>query len=267
MSSRPKISPVDDKATPLQDGWRGPAVTISVLNSGEEPGLLTQIEVTVRKVWLMSGCWGAGGSRVTAHYDVPLPDELFRFENALPLPHVVRQDADFEVAGKDLDTFTVAIGAPSTFEGTWPSMYAVDVTLVERSGVRIFAGQAVLMDQESVSDGEVVVSEARSGRLLQPDCLRENARVLEGVANEPGKPPREIETGGQRRAEAMAILAASSSPSATPPAGKPGAPPLDGTTFAAYHADRPLHRPALVVRADPTYDAAFHPDDEHRHVR
>ena len=79
-----EISPVDDKATPLQDGWRGPAVTISVLNSGEEPGLLTQIEVTVRKVWLMSGCWGAGGSRVTAHYDVPLPDELFRFENALP---------------------------------------------------------------------------------------------------------------------------------------------------------------------------------------
>jgi pimeloyl-ACP methyl ester carboxylesterase len=39
---------------------------------------------------------------------------------------------------------------------------------------------------------------------------------------------------------------------------------LDGTTFAAYAADRPLHRPALVVRADPAYDAAFQPDDEHR---
>ena len=101
-------------------------------------------------------------------------------------------------------------------------MYAVDVTLVERSGVRIFAGQAVLMDQESVSDGEVVVSEARSGRLLQPDCLRENARLLDEVANEPGKPSPEIETWRQRLAEAMAILAASSSPSPTPPAGKPG---------------------------------------------
>ena len=39
---------------------------------------------------------------------------------------------------------------------------------------------------------------------------------------------------------------------------------LDGTTFAAYDPDRPLHRPALIVRADPAYDAAFQPDDEHR---
>jgi pimeloyl-ACP methyl ester carboxylesterase len=39
---------------------------------------------------------------------------------------------------------------------------------------------------------------------------------------------------------------------------------LDGTTFAAYEPDRPLHRPALVVRADPAYDAAFQPDDVHR---
>lgn len=39
---------------------------------------------------------------------------------------------------------------------------------------------------------------------------------------------------------------------------------LDGTTFAAYDPDRPLHHPALVVRADPAYDAAFQPDDEHR---
>lgn len=39
---------------------------------------------------------------------------------------------------------------------------------------------------------------------------------------------------------------------------------IDGTTFAAYDPDRPLHRPALVVRADPAYDAAFQPDHEHR---
>jgi pimeloyl-ACP methyl ester carboxylesterase len=39
---------------------------------------------------------------------------------------------------------------------------------------------------------------------------------------------------------------------------------LDGTTFAAYDPDRPLHGPALVVRADPAYDAAFRPDDEAR---
>jgi pimeloyl-ACP methyl ester carboxylesterase len=39
---------------------------------------------------------------------------------------------------------------------------------------------------------------------------------------------------------------------------------LDGTTFASYDPDRPLHGPALVVRADPAYDAAFRPDDEAR---
>ena len=39
---------------------------------------------------------------------------------------------------------------------------------------------------------------------------------------------------------------------------------LDGTTFAIYDPDRPLHRPALVVRADPAYDAAFQPDHEAR---
>lgn len=39
---------------------------------------------------------------------------------------------------------------------------------------------------------------------------------------------------------------------------------LDGTTFAAWDPDRPLHRPTLVLRADPAYDAAFQPDHEHR---
>jgi pimeloyl-ACP methyl ester carboxylesterase len=39
---------------------------------------------------------------------------------------------------------------------------------------------------------------------------------------------------------------------------------LDGTTFGDYDPDRPLHRPALVVRADPAYDAAFRPSDEPR---
>jgi pimeloyl-ACP methyl ester carboxylesterase len=39
---------------------------------------------------------------------------------------------------------------------------------------------------------------------------------------------------------------------------------LDGTTFAAYDPDRPLHCPALVVRADAAYDAAFRPDHEQR---
>jgi pimeloyl-ACP methyl ester carboxylesterase len=39
---------------------------------------------------------------------------------------------------------------------------------------------------------------------------------------------------------------------------------LDGTTFAAYDPDRPLQRPALVVRADAAYDAAFQPDHEAR---
>jgi pimeloyl-ACP methyl ester carboxylesterase len=39
---------------------------------------------------------------------------------------------------------------------------------------------------------------------------------------------------------------------------------LDGTTFAAYDPDRPLRRPAQVVRADAAYDAAFQPDDERR---
>lgn len=216
------ISPVDDNPTPLQEGWRGPAVTISVLNSGEEPGLLTQIEVTVRKVWLMNGCWGAGGGRVTAHYDVPLPDELFYFQDAMPLPHVVRGNADFEVAGKDVDTFTVAIGAPSSSEGTWPSLYAVDVTLVERSGGRIFAGQAVLMDQEHAGGGDGVVRQARRGGLLLPDCVRQNAQLLDEVATEPGKHSPEIETWRRGLAEAIAILDASSSPSPAAPSAKPG---------------------------------------------
>jgi pimeloyl-ACP methyl ester carboxylesterase len=39
---------------------------------------------------------------------------------------------------------------------------------------------------------------------------------------------------------------------------------LDGTTFATYDPDRPLERPALVVQADPAYDAAFRPEDEAR---
>jgi pimeloyl-ACP methyl ester carboxylesterase len=39
---------------------------------------------------------------------------------------------------------------------------------------------------------------------------------------------------------------------------------LDGTTFASYDPDRPLHSAALIVCADPAYDAAFRPDDEPR---
>ncbi len=39
---------------------------------------------------------------------------------------------------------------------------------------------------------------------------------------------------------------------------------LDGTTFGTWQADRPLQRPALVVRADADYDPGFHPDHEDR---
>lgn len=39
---------------------------------------------------------------------------------------------------------------------------------------------------------------------------------------------------------------------------------LDGTTFRTFGPDRPLHRPGLVVRADPRYDAGFQPHDENR---
>jgi pimeloyl-ACP methyl ester carboxylesterase len=39
---------------------------------------------------------------------------------------------------------------------------------------------------------------------------------------------------------------------------------LDGTTFVAYDPDRPLLCPAVIVRADPGYDAAFQPAHEQR---
>jgi pimeloyl-ACP methyl ester carboxylesterase len=39
---------------------------------------------------------------------------------------------------------------------------------------------------------------------------------------------------------------------------------IDGTTFGGYDADRPIHCPATVVRADPAYEPAFLPEHEER---
>lgn len=82
---------------PIKGGRSGPAVAISVLNSGEEPGLLVDIEVAVRELWSLDSCWAAGGTEVTAHYDVSLPDDL----DPAALPRVLHAASGFEVAGKD----------------------------------------------------------------------------------------------------------------------------------------------------------------------
>lgn len=39
---------------------------------------------------------------------------------------------------------------------------------------------------------------------------------------------------------------------------------IDGTTFGGYDADRAIHCPATVVRADPAYEPAFLPEHEER---
>ncbi|MGH3915423.1 MAG: hypothetical protein ACRDTC_18750 [Pseudonocardiaceae bacterium] len=84
---------VSGEASTVGGGMYGPGVTIGVLNSGEEPGLLTDIEVAVRRVWSMDGYRGASPVVVTARYDVPLPDELLHDTNRLSLPHTVRAPA------------------------------------------------------------------------------------------------------------------------------------------------------------------------------
>jgi hypothetical protein len=218
--SAESTNPVTDEVSKLDGGRSGPAVTVSVLNSGEEPGLLTELEVTVNRVWMMDGCWGAGGWLITAQYDVPLPDDLFAYGREPQLPRVIRAEAGFEVAGKDVDTFTVAIGRPGSPEGSWPLLYAIDLTLVERSGQRIHAGSAVLMDQQDVVSVDNVVNDARNGgSLLNLDCVRKNAALLETVANTPGKQSPAI---GEWRTKLPAVFEPRGSGSVTTPTQPPG---------------------------------------------
>ncbi|MGH3984714.1 MAG: hypothetical protein ACRDST_19025 [Pseudonocardiaceae bacterium] len=118
----------------------GAAITLR--NSGQVPPLLTKVKVEVLNLLSMEGCWGAGGVETTAEYDIRVPDNIASEAQSL----YVEKQINFQVEGQKIDQLAIAIGPTIEYDGRWPSIYVVDIWLVEQSGEEIAAGRAVLMD-------------------------------------------------------------------------------------------------------------------------
>jgi len=163
------------------------AATITVLNSGEEPGLLTSVRVKIREVLRLQPCAGAGAVEATAQYDVRVPDEL----DARSLPKTFDVPVKFEVAGKDVDELAVSIGPERYYDGQYPWIYVVDISLVERSGSTLVAGTAVLIDTLYAEDIKVFSPERPVDEYERP-CNAENLRMVDHSVGVKGRHSAEL---------------------------------------------------------------------------
>jgi hypothetical protein len=206
---------------------RGSAIDILLENKGERPALITTVEVNVRRVVALQDCFGAGDLLISALYDIKLPANAA----TRPAPFVLREERPFTVAANDFDRMAIKVGRERFGDSSWPTIYQVDITLLERSGKRLDAGTFVLMEplQPEMIFG-TLDSPTQGGWSL--DCVRENAAIAaQALGADGAKSPalNELIKGFRKRF----FLPAKAPPSTDPnPLW-----PVNWTKVAADHAD------------------------------
>lgn len=152
----------------------GAAITLR--NSGQVPALLAKVKVEVLNLLSMEGCWGAGGVETTAEYDIRVPNDIA----SLAPPRYVEKQINFQVEGQKIDQLAITIGPTIEYDGRWPSIYVVDIWLVEQSRDEISAGRAVLMDT-GYSDAILEYASSPENHFGDsvPSCISNNVILLD----------------------------------------------------------------------------------------
>ncbi|NYH79049.1 hypothetical protein FHR84_002383 [Actinopolyspora biskrensis] len=177
------------------------AVDVVLENRGEQPALVTEIELVVHSAQRLHACQASGPINVTTAYDIRVPREL--------QSRTVRKSVLYNLDGKSKERVLLSIG-PGGDEGTtgWGTIYTVDVRLKQDSGNVLTIPDLVLMqpwrNSGTVSD-VVSATLGESGYSGYEECAAENMRTLERAVERPGThSPKMIELYDRLRAAGAA---------------------------------------------------------------
>ncbi|GAB3546737.1 hypothetical protein J2S53_003174 [Actinopolyspora lacussalsi] len=173
------------------------AVDVLLENRGDQPALVTEIEVVVRSEQQLRPCQASGGVFVTTAYDVRIPREL--------KSRTVRESVLYELDGKSRERVLLSIGPDGDTGATgWGTIYTVDVRLKQDSGNVLTIPDLVLMQpwRHGVTvSGVVSTTLGESGHPGFKECAAEHTRTLQRAIEQPGThSPRMLELYDRLRA-------------------------------------------------------------------
>jgi hypothetical protein len=148
------------------------AIDITLKNNGDEPAVLTGLELTVRYAERLEDCRSQGGPVVVAaEYLVTLPDKT------PATPFTLEKDIRFEIRGGVTDRFTITVGpATQTVEEHAPNLIVADVALRQDDGELIEIGTAAVVTQAGEGLANLSVAPVEAA-----DCIAANQRRIDEV--------------------------------------------------------------------------------------
>ncbi|GAA4857244.1 hypothetical protein GCM10023222_04810 [Saccharopolyspora cebuensis] len=212
------------------------AIDLVLTNRGDQPALVTEIEVVVRHVDELRVCQGAGAVGITTEYDIRIPDDL--------AARSVRHPVLYSLDGKSTERVLLSVGPEGRSTPTaWPTIHTVDVLLKQDSGAVLTVPDLVLVQPWQ---GEAALAEVVSGTLTQGhwnrQCLAENVRTIEQAVQRSGtRSPELIDLYDRLRA-----------------AGAAG--PVDGIWVAALDSGPAPESAVQDLRSRLNAQVALHPD-------
>jgi len=179
------------------------AMDITVINSGNEPELITELRIVLREVKFIVCPGGGGGVSVEAEYDFKIPD----YAPEIAMPQIHTKSVRFELEPNRVDRLRVTLGPEGVQYGVGVVyLYAFDLFAVTASNPE----QPSLLGQGKIAapnNGVATflrdLNEFESGRSVAPlsyvrDCLVASAADLRHMESLPGSTSPEYRAVAER---------------------------------------------------------------------
>ena len=173
------------------------AMDITVINSGNEPELITELRIVLREVKFIVCPGGGGGVSVEAEYDFKIPD----YAPEIAMPQIHTKSVRFELEPNRVDRLRVTLG-PETIQ------YAVGA--VDLYAFDLFAVTASNPEQPSLlGQGKIAAANSEVATFLRDlnerasvdsfrDCLVASAADLRHMESLPGSTSPEYRAVAER---------------------------------------------------------------------
>jgi hypothetical protein len=123
---------------PMRYKATGPAIDITLRNSGNAPALIVNAVFSFTRATELSSCPLEGGDLLTsADYDVKVPIVKPASANN---PFVLHRDMRFTVNANSIDRFRISVGPEQYHSTAWPWIYEFNLSLVEDNGKKLDLG-------------------------------------------------------------------------------------------------------------------------------
>ncbi|MFI6341082.1 hypothetical protein [Streptomyces sp. NPDC050535] len=170
-----------DVPQPAMTDWTSSLLSIAVRNPSADEVLVTEASFVISAVTELGCPYGAGGSVVSARYDVKVPD------GRTP-PFTLTRPLKFEVPPHGTERLGFTVGPETLPAGALPRVYTFTAALSGDDGSRLTTDPVVFMNpQGTKSVLQAAESAMRGGSgFTTPACVREQAgkarELVEGAS-------------------------------------------------------------------------------------